>query len=192
MITNDTLIKVRNRANGSVGYTLDNNFHRNFEHKEIKMIPFGELRQLQYAPGGEYALQHLLVVEDEEALKLLNMKVEPEYFYSEDNIKDLLLKGEIDAFADFLDFAPDGALDLAKTIAIREEIPDVRKREMLGEKIGLNINNAIMVNKVMNENSEEAEEEAPKQRRIQINDDIKSDKTPTRRTEAPKYKIVSK
>lgn len=189
MIADDKLIRVRNRASGSVGYSLDNNFHRNFEYKEVKMIPFGELKQLQYAPGGEYALTNLLVVEDEEALKLLNMKVEPEYFYSEDKIKELLLNGSIDAFADFLDFAPSGALDIAKTIAIREEIPDVRKRDMLSEKIGLNINNAIMVNKVMNdEDAEKAEEENPKQRRVQI----QKNEAPVRRAEIPNYKVVSK
>lgn len=188
MIADDKLIRVRNRASGSVGYSLDNNFHRNFEYKETKMIPFGELKQLQYAPGGEYALKNLLVVEDEEALNLLNMEVEPEYFYSEDKIKEMLLNGSIDAFADFLDFAPAGALDLAKTIAISEEIPDVRKRDMLSEKTGLNINNAIMINKVMNEENEDAEAEAPKQRRVQIN----KDKAPTRRTETPNYKVVSK
>lgn len=189
MITDDTLIKVRNRATGSVGYTLDNNFHRSFEFMETKSIPFGELKQLQYAPGGDYALKELLVVEDEEALKYLNMEVQPEYFYSEENIKDLLLTGSIDAFADFLDFAPEGAIDIAKTMAIKEEIPDVRKREMLSEKTGLNINNAIMVNKVMNEDSEPAEEAAPKQRRVQID---KKEATPARRTETPNYKVVSK
>jgi len=189
MLTDDTLVKVRNRATGSVGYTLDNNFHRSFEFMETKMIPFKELKELQYAPGGDYALNHLLVIENEEALKYLNMEVEPEYFYSEDNIRDLLLTGSVDAFADFLDFAPEGAIDIAKTIAIKEEIPDVRKRDMLSEKTGLNINNAIMVNKVMNEDSETAEEEAPKQRRVQVE---KKDTTATRRTETPTYKVVSK
>lgn len=189
MITDDTLIKVRNRATGSVGYTLDNNFHRSFEFMETKSIPFGELKQLQYAPGGDYALKELLVVEDEEALKYLNMEVQPEYFYSEENIKDLLLTGSIDAFADFLDFAPEGAIDIAKTMAIKEEIPDVRKREMLSEKTGLNINNAIMVNEIMDA-EDDAEAEAPKQRRVQVEEDKPS--TPQRRTEVPASKIVIK
>ena len=49
-------------------------------------------------------------------------------------------------------------IDIAKDIAVKEEIPDVRKRDMLSEKTGLNINNAIMVNKVMNAEDEETED----------------------------------
>ena len=189
MIKDDTLVKVRNRANGSVGYTLDNNFHRNFEYKETKKIPFSELKQLQYARGGDYALNNLLVVEDEEALNLLNMKVEPEYFYDEASIKDMLFNGSIDAFADFLDFAPDGALDIAKDLAVKLEIPDVRKRDMLSEKTGLNITNAIMINKVMDEDTEK-KAEAPKQRRVQVSEDKAESKE--RRTSAPTVKVTVK
>ena len=44
MIKDDQLVKVRNRANGSVGYTLENNFHRSFEPRETKKVPFKEVR----------------------------------------------------------------------------------------------------------------------------------------------------
>ena len=187
MIKDDTLVQVRNRANGSVGYSLDNNFHRRFEPNETKKVPFSELKQLQYGKGGQYALDNLLVVEDKEALDLLNMKVEPEYFYDEATIKDMLLNGSIDAFADFLDFAPEGAIDIAKDLAVKLELPDNRKREMLSKKTGLNITNAIMVNKVMDEETEK-EAEAPKQRRVQVEET----ETKERRTEAPASKIVIK
>ena len=189
MIKDDTLITVRNRANGSVGYSTESNPHRRFEPNEVKKIPFVELKQLQYGKGGQYALDNLLVIEDKEALDLLNMNVEPEYFYTEDSIKDMLLNGSIDAFADFLDFAPDGAIDIAKDLAVKLEIPDVRKRNMISEKTGLNITNAIMVNKVMDE-EDNKEAEAPKQRRVQIeelNTEVKQ-----RRTETPASKIIIK
>ena len=189
MIKDDTLVKVRNRANGSIGYTLDGGFHRSFEYKETKKVPFSELKQLQYAPGGAYALDNLLVIEDTEVLELLNMKVEPEYFYDEANIKNMLLNGSIDAFADFLDFAPEGAIDIAKDLAVKFEIPDVRKRDMLSEKTGLNITNAIMVNKIMEEDSTK-EEEAPKQRRVQSEE--KLTETKERRTTTPASKITIK
>lgn len=189
MIKDDTLVQVRNRANGSVGYSLENNFHRRFEPNEIKKVPFSELKQLQYGRGGQYALDNLLVVEDKEALDLLNMKVEPEYFYTEDKIKEVLLNGSYDEFADFLDFAPEGAIEIAKNIAIKEEIPDTKKREMLSKVTGLNINSAIMVNKVMDE--EDAEEEAPKQRRVQT-EEPKTEEAPARRAATPQYKIINK
>lgn len=183
------LVLVRNRNNGTTGYTLDNNFHRDFNPGESKKIPFTELRQLQWAPGGQYILDNYLVVESQEALDLLNMQVEPEYFYDEEKVKEILLSSSIDAFADFLDFAPKGALELAKNLAIKEQIPDVRKRDMLSEKTGLNINNAIMVNKIMDEDDEK-EEEAPKQRRVQPEESKPEVKE--RRTATPTSKIVIK
>ena len=181
MIKDDQLICVRNRANGSVGYTLDNNFHRSFEPREVKKIPFKELKELQYAVGGQYALDNLLIVEDKEALDLLNMKIEPEYFYTEAEIRKMLFDGSIDAFADFLDFAPVGAIEIAKNIAIKEQIPDVRKRDMLSKKTGLNINNAIMVNEVMDAEDEEEQEDTPK-RRVPIKEEkTETGEKPTRR-----------
>lgn len=193
MAIKDTdLIVVRNRNNGSTGYTLDNNFHRNFEPGATKKVPFSELKELQYAPGGAFMLENYLVIENQEALDLLNMKVEPEYFYTEDKVREILFKGTYDEFADFLDFAPAGAIEIAKTIAVKEEIPDVKKRDMLSEKTGLNINNAIMVNKVM-DSEENAEEEAPKQRRVQVKEDTSAtEEKPARRAATPNYKVVSK
>ena len=83
---------------------------------------------------------------------------------------------------------PEGALEIAKDIAVKEEIPDVNKRKMLSEKVGLNINNAIMVNHVMEE-EESKEEESPKQRRVQLKDDAPAESK--RRAAAPKYNVVS-
>ena len=190
MAIKDTdLITVRNRNRGGTGYTLDNNFHRDFNFGETKKIPFSELKALQYAPGGAEILADCLVIENQEALDLLNMKVEPEYFYTEDKIREVLFKSSIDEFADFLDFAPEGAIEIAKTIAVKEEIPDVRKRDMLSKKTGLNINNAIMVNQVMNEEDDSKKEE-PKERRVPL--ETANDETKTRRAAAPKYNVVSK
>ncbi len=188
MIKDNDLIVVRNRNNGSTGYVLeDRGIRRTWEYGETKKIPFEELRAFSYLTGGLYCLNNLLVIENKEALEALNMEVEPEYYYTEEDIRKMLFEGSIDAFADFLDFAPEGAIEIAKSIAINEQIPDTRKREMLSKKTGLNINNAIMVNQIM-DSEDDAEEEAPKQRRIQIEE--KKSET-GRRTAAPAYKVVS-
>lgn len=190
-IKDDSLIIVRNRNNGTTGYTLDNNFHRDFAPKEEKKVPFSELKALQYAPGGAYILENYLIVEDEEALELLNMKVEPEYNYTEKEIEDILLNGSYDQFADFLDFAPKGALEIAKNLAVTLKIPDVNKREMLSKKTGLNINNAINVNTIMDA-EEHAQAEEEKQRRVPIEESKTEDSAPARRATPPKYNVVSK
>ena len=82
---------------------------------------------------------------------------------------------------------------MAKDIAVKEEIPDVRKRDMLSKKTGLNINNAIMINKVMEE-EDEADAEAPKERRVpkeKVKEPAPAEETPKRRT-TPQYKVVKK
>lgn len=186
------LINVRNRNSGETGYVIpDRNINRSWQPNETKKIPFEELRAFSFMPGGLYCLNNLLVVEDSGALEELNMNVEPEYFYTEKDIERILLQGTIDEFADFLDFAPEGAISLARDMAVKEEIPDVRKREMLSKKTGLNINNAIMVNKVMAE-EEEATAEAPKQRRVPKEETpAAAEEAPKRRT-TPQYKVVKK
>lgn len=192
MIKDTDLISVRNRNNGDTGYMIpDRHIIRDWHFNETKKIPFEELRAFSYMPGGQYTLKNLLVIENEEAIELLlNEKVEPEYFYNEDKIKDMLLTASIDEFADFLDFAPSGAIEMAKSLAVSLEVPDTRKREMLSKKTGLNINNAIMVNHVMEEETEEVKEEAPK-RRVAITEE-KAEPKKERKTATPKYNVVEK
>ena len=189
-----TLVSVRNRNNGNTGYTIpDRGIWRNFSPGETKQIEFEELKQLQYQPGGEYTLTNLLVIENEEALEELNMVVEPEYNYTEEDIRKLLLDGTVDQVKDFLDFAPEGAIEIARDIAVKEEIPDVRKRDAISERTGFNINNAINLNHALADESNEEKVESKKQRRAEI--PATKSETKERRTEAPatpKYKVVEK
>lgn len=191
-IKDDDLISVRNRNNGETWYQLDNGVLRTFQRDEIKKVPFKELVELNYSQGGQALLAESLVIENKDALELLNMSVEPEYFYKDSDIRELLFNGTYDEFADFLDFAPEGAIEIAKDIAVREEIPDVKKRDMLSEKTGLNINNAIMVNHIMDDEGEK-KEEVKKERRVKSAETTETKSV--RRTAvpaAPNYKVVNK
>ena len=194
-----TLISVRNRNNGFTGYEIkDRGIWRNFAPGETKRIELEELQQLQYQPGGDYILKNLLVVENEEALKILNMEVEPEYNYTENDIRNLLLNGSLDQLADFLDFAPDGAIEIAKTIAIKEEIPDVRKREAISKATGFSIESAINVNHAMAEDEEKSEVETKKERRTEIPKvEVEGKRerraaAPIAKPATPNYKVVEK
>ena len=137
----DTLIKVRNRAEGSVGYIIPDlgNLNRQFTSNETKEIPFDELRKLSFVPGGRYLLDNCLIIEDKDALQELVGDVEPEYFYTENDIKNLLLTGSMDAFLDFLDFAPQGGIDIAKDMAVKLQINDINKREAIKNKTGFDV-----------------------------------------------------
>ena len=189
------LVAVRNRNNGTTGYTLpDSNVRRSFAPGETKKISMDELRSLQYAPGGDYLLTNLLIVEDNDALEELNMRVEPEYFYDEKKIKDMLLNAEMDAFLDFLDYAPEGAIEIAKDIAVKEQIPDTRKRKALSKKTGFSIDNAIMVNEVMDAEDEPKAEEPKKERRVKPAEAAAPTgrRTATPEVKVPEYKVVNK
>lgn len=195
--TNSGLISVKNRNNGTTVYRIpDKNIVRTFAPGETKQISLDELKELQWIPGGEYLLKNLLIVDNKVALDALNMKVEPEYFYTEDDIRKLLTgMDNMDEFLDFLDFATEGAIDIAKDIAVKERIPDSRKREALSEKTGFNIDSAINMDKLFEEEENKPEPEK-KERRVKAAD-AKEDEAPKRRVEkkeeaAPKYKVISK
>ena len=184
----EKMVKVRNRNSGSTGYDLENGGHRKFEYNETKIIPLSELKQLSYTSGGEYILKNCLVVEDKSALEVLNLDVEPEYFYDEATIKDILLNGSYDQLEDTLNFAPEGVISMIKDFAVKLEIPDVNKRKMISEKTGFSIDNAIRVNQIMSEDTgEEVKDNAPKRKTTPI--EVSSD-APKRKTTG-KYKVVS-
>ena len=185
----EKMVTVRNRNVGGTGYGLDNGFHRQFEPGEVKKIPLEELKQLSYAPGGEYILKNCLMIDDKSALEVLNMEVEPEYFYTDADIKKLLLEGTLDQLEDTLNFAPGGVIEILKKTAVELEIPDVRKRKLISEKTGFNIDSAIQVNTIMAE-EEEVKEEAPKRKSTPISAPaIERKATPIA---DDKYKVVIK
>ena len=191
-IMEQKIISVTNRNAGWTGYTLpDTNTNRQFAPRETKKIPLEELQQLQYAPGGEYMLKNCFIINDMDALTALNMEnVEPEYFYTETEVRTLLETGTLDQLEDCLNFAPDGVIDLIKTIAVEIELPDTRKRKLISEKTGLNIDNAIMVNTVMATEEDSAPTEVKSRKAAPIN---AASSTPTRKAEpVSKYKVVSK
>lgn len=185
---NKKIVEVRNRDSGYVGYSIrDLGIWRNFAPGEVKRIPLEELESLQYAPGGEYTLKHLLMINDKDALSVLNITTEPEYFYTEAEVKELLTKGTLDQLKDCLDFAPEGVIELIKKIAVEIELPDTLKRTAITKRTGFNIDNAIMVNKVMDIPTEEVTEEKVR-RTAPIST---SEETKTRRTNLPKYNVVN-
>ena len=188
MLEKNTIIKVMNRDNGTVGYTIPdlNNLHRNFQPKEEKEVTMEELRKLSYLPGGETIIKDCLIIENEEALKELLSDVEPEYFYTEEDIKTLLTSGTIDQFMDCLDFAPIGVIDLVKDLAVKMEVNDIRKRQAILEKTGFDVSKAIEINK---ETSEE-ETLVEKTRRAQPISATTTNANTGRRTTPPKYKVT--
>lgn len=189
MKNGNDLVRVQNRDNGSVGYTIPdlNNLHRTYQPNETKNITMDELRKLSYIPGGMEILKNYLVILDEEAREEILSDVEPEYYLTKDGVKQLLLEGSLDALLDCLDFAPSGVVDLVKDVAVEIELNDVKKRDAILNKTGFNVTNAININK---ETTEETEKVKPVRRVGQS--EVKAETAPTgRRTATPVYKVVT-
>ena len=156
MLEDKVILEVTNRDNGTVGYTIpDLGINRTFQAEETKKITMEELRKLSYLPGGEYILRNCLVIKDNDAIEELLGEVEPEYTYTEEDVKNLLLTGSLDALLDCLDFAPTGVIELVKSLAVSLEINDISKRNAILEKTGFNVTKAIEINHETNENSED-------------------------------------
>ena len=180
-ISTSNLVSVTNRNNGTTGYTLSNGIHRTFNLKETKKIDLEELRELSTIPGGDFLLKNYLIINDKSALDYLELNPEPEYFYTEEEIKTLLLSGSVDQLEDCLNFAPQGVIDLVKSLAIQLEIPDIRKRDLIFEKTGFNVNNAINVNKILDTEPTDKTETETVQRKAQPINETTKTTAPTRK-----------
>lgn len=109
------------------------------------------------------------------------------------DVKNLILNGLMDEWLDCLDFAPDGVIDLIKTLSIEIPLTDTMKMQAFKEKKGIDLARAIKAKQ-----EEEAElaaagnapQQAATQRRVQP----KTEETATvgRRTTGSKYKVVNK
>lgn len=192
MMNDEKIVKVTNRDNGHVGYKIPdmNNLVRDFNANETKNITVGELKKLAFLPGGPTLIRDYLVIEDKDLVAQLLGEVEPEYFYTEEDVKDLLLNKSLDALKDCLDFAPEGTKDLVKKMAIELPLNDVAKRKAILDMTGFNVEKAIEINEETREdisegnkvrridNKEEKKENKPAGRRVALSDD--------------KYKIIDK
>ena len=189
MVENNMTVKVTNRDNGSVGYSVpDLGVHRTFQPRESKEISAEELRKLSYLPGGDVIIKEYLIIHNEELLKELLGEVEPEYYYSEEEVKALLLSGSLEQLQDCLDFAPSGVIDLIKSLAVSLKIDNVSKRKAIQDKTGFNVTKAIEINE---ETDEETTSKEGAQGRRAAPITAKSEEAQQRRSAPPKYNVVS-
>ena len=189
MISKDTILKVTNRNNGSTGYTVaDLGIHRHFSPNESKDITMDELRKLSYVPGGRYIIENCLIIHNEEAVREILTDVEPEYFYTEAEIKQLLQHGSLDQLLDCLDYAPEGVISLVKNMAVDMKLNDVSKRDAIKDKTGFDVSKAIEI-KIESEKTDEVVETSSR-RAAPIVTKTENEEGAARRTTAPRYNVV--
>jgi len=155
MVEKTREIKVTNRDNGKVGYTIpDINLHREFSAGETKTLTFDELEKLAWTNGGLVLLKDYLIINDKEAAEELLGHVEPEYFYTDETVKTLLTQGTLEQLQDTLDFAPKGVIDLIKQEAVDLQLNNVAMRKEILNKTNFNVDRAIEINEASKEDSE--------------------------------------
>lgn len=180
---------VKNRSASVVVYSIpEDGIRRSFSPGETKKISYQELEKLTYQAGGMNILTKFLQVQSQEALQTFNMKVEPEYHMSEQDVARLLTQGSLDEFLDALDFAPPGIIDLIKKFSVTLPLVDIPKRDALKKKTGFDVDAALRNIKAEKEEDKPAtidDSDATPKRRVQ------KETAPERRT-VPKYNVISK
>ena len=190
MLDKNTLIKITNRYDGMAGYEVaDLGINRLFMAGETKEVTMEEIRKLSYSIGGITLLKDFFVLDNPEAVAEILGTVEPEYFYTEEQVKELLLTGSLEALQDCLDFAPAGTIELVKKVAVETKLNDIQKRRAIQAATGFNIDTAVMIN----EETEDEKVEEEKTRRVTTASATPIAASTGRRTSAPNinYKVIS-
>lgn len=178
------MVKVKNRSDSTVGYYLpEEHLNRNFAPGEVKDLKKEELEKAAYVPGGLTILQDYLLISDKEFAESLGIKIEPEYWMTDEEIKENITHGSLDLFLDILDFAPEGVIDIIKKLAVELPLGDRAKLEALYKATGFDAEKAIDMVKASAEDS--AEKEVVKTRRVAVKEEEEEVKKPS-------YKIIEK
>lgn len=181
--------KVTNRSGSAVIVSVpEDHIRKEFAPGETKKMTHEELEKFSNRPGGMRIIANYLMIQDEAALKELEVPTEPEYFMTDKEITDLLLHGSQDAFLDALDFAPTGVIQIIKDLAVTLPLNDVAKREAIKEKTGFDVTKAIQHNAETKAASEK-DAAAPK-RRVGATQEAPAPAAPARRVTS-QYKIVT-
>ena len=132
----DKVFNVKNRSAGIVVYRIpEDGIRREFAPGETKRIAYSELEKLSYQSGGTQLIAQYLQVQSDEALDELAVHREPEYKMSEQDVVNLIKGSDnVDEFLDCLDFAPDGIIDLIRTLAVKLPMENTAKKKALKEK----------------------------------------------------------
>ena len=180
---NEKMYLVKNRSASMVVYKIpEDGIRREFAPSESKKISYAELEKLSYQSGGRALMANFLQITDEDVTNNLNIRTEAEYYMSEEQIVELIVRGSLDAFLDCLDYAPVGVIDLLKKYAVSLPMNDIKKRQALKEKTGFDVDVAIR-----NAEAEKAEDAGAEDQITPI-----KAAAPSGRRAATNYKVVSK
>ena len=164
-------VKVWNRSSGSIFYKIDSlRITRDWPKSgDVLEIPLSELKELQYTPGGMKLMEKYMLIKDQDVCRELGLPEDPEYFYDEKDILELLNNGTEDQLLDCLEFAPYGVLTLLKDIAVKTNLDSSQKRKAISKRLNVDIDSMIKNNNLSTNLVEEDVEVQQKRRSAPIN-----------------------
>ena len=184
----NTTYLVTNRSASVVVYSIpEDNIKREFQPGETKKIRHIELEKLSYQTGGSLLIANYFLIRNPEAINELGVPVEPEYYFTETQVIDLIKNGSLDAWLDCLDFAPHGVIEMMKKLSVSVPLNDYEKRRALKEKTGFDVDAAIKHVEEEREEEKELPTASPK-RRVKTEEPA----APIGRRTTPKYNVVNK
>ena len=187
-MSNEKMCIVKNRSAGMVVYRIPElGIRREFAPGETKKISYDELVKLSYRSGGRPIMENFLQI-DLDTAGDLGVHTEPEYSMSEQDIRNLIVNGSLDAFLDCLDFAPVGVIDILKKMAVSIPMTDYEKRQALKEKTGFDVDTALRHIEAEKAEDNAGEKVEPVGRRVKTEE---KPAAPERRTNTT-YKVVNK
>lgn len=180
-ITADMEVKLFNNSGGRVSYNLSEpRVSREFYRPgHMISVTFDEVYALSNEPGGMDILLHFLQVRDSKVRKALSLPMDPEYLYTPEDIKTLVLKGTEDQLLDAIEFGPYGMVELIRKTAFDLRLDSASRIELLSDVLKIDL-------KRIYKNAEEddkdlAKAEQPKRRTQPITGDAQPKKTGGRR-----------
>lgn len=180
-------VLVVNRAACSVSYNIpelhvERSFRPLGHPGDRMMISPEELQALSYTHGGKILLDRYLMIDEPAVQEQLGIEVEPEYNYTLEDIRKILTSGTDDELEDCLNFAPAGVLDLLKREAIAMRLDSHKKRKMISDKLGVNLEAMIKNDIIIKTSAEQtgAEVAAPTETKRKAPTPVKRKTTTTR------------
>lgn len=160
-------VRVRNLTNSPVVVTTP------MTHKRFELAPHGQraitvadIRECSYDKGCTDIFRNYVQICNAQLAQEFGVTSDIiEYNWGEKEILDCLNATGIEVLEDALDFAPDGIKEAIVDKAVEIELPDMRKRQIIDDALGINITHKIDNARIAKE-SNTVKKTAPKRRRV--------------------------
>ena len=169
-MTDKKYIPVRNLSGQPVTMVLpDEHVRVVFGPTETQSVEYDILRKVYSRAGGATLFQDFLGIQDAEVAREFGVSedaLEHEYKWTAADVQKLLQSGSLDELKDALEFAPEGITDLIVSLAVEIRLPDVRKRQVIHEFTGKDINSMIQNQIELERQLGNDQKEEKKERRV--------------------------